>query len=394
MRTLQLNPARPAACAVAALILSTAAFAAQPIKVTGKVASLTFSDAASQLARDPVDYVNARPKLLPIASNYSAEMANADLMGSLATAAATGGTPAAVQGKDGDGKESPVFLGTPARIVPDDGGIYSPQEFGTSNLPFSTSRADGATGTTNKTYPFRASGKLFFSENGSTFICSASLIGKGLVVTAAHCVSDFGTNRFYSDFRFVPGYKNGAAPYGNWTAKSVFVLAAYVQGTDTCSQRGVVCKDDVALIVLNPQNGKYPGSSTGWYGWGYDGYGFTGNGLTHVTQIGYPACLDNGQIMERNDSQGMTSSANANNTVIGSLMCGGSSGGPWLVNFGKRPNLTQTTSGFSSSDNIVIGVTSWGSISTGPKDQGAAPFLSTNIKNLVTAACNAYGTAC
>jgi hypothetical protein len=107
----------------------------------------------------------------------------------LSSVAAMGGNPAVVYGKEGDGKESPLFLGAPARIIPEDDGIYSPQEFGTSNLPYSTARADGATGTTNKTYPFRAAGKLFFSDNGGSFICSASLIGKGLVVTAAHCVS-------------------------------------------------------------------------------------------------------------------------------------------------------------------------------------------------------------
>jgi V8-like Glu-specific endopeptidase len=208
-----------------------------------------------------------------------------------------------------------------------------------------------------------------------------------LVVTAAHCVSEFGKNRFYSNFRFVPGYKSGAGPYGNWSAAVAWAPTAYVKGTDSCSQKGVVCKDDVALLVLAAQSGRFPGTSTGYYGYAYDNAGFTSNGLTHVTQIGYPVCLDNGEIMERNDSQGFKSAANANNTLIGSLMCGGSSGGPWILNFGKRPTLTGTTSGSSAQENTVIGVTSWGSISNGPKEQGAAPFLSTNIQSLVSSAC-------
>jgi hypothetical protein len=156
----------------------------------------------------------------------------------------------------------------------------------------------------------------------------------------------------------------------------------------------VICKDDVALIVLNAQSGRYPGTNTGFYSYGFDGYGFTSNKLTEVTQIGYPACLDNGEIMERTDSQGATSASNSNNTLIGSLMCGGSSGGPWLVNFGRRPNLTGTTSGTYPLSNTVIGTTSWGSTATGPKNQGAAPFLSTNIKALVTGACGANAGAC
>ncbi len=375
-------------CAISAAVL-----AAQPgVKQMGAITGITFSDAATQLARDPVDYVNAKPKALPIASNYSPEVARAELIGLLSSAAASGRPPGYSRGQPGDGREQPVFLGKPAAYS--DGGGVSPQEWGTSNLPFSTARADGFTGTTNKTYPFRASGKLFFNEGSSTFVCSASLIAKGLVVTAAHCVADFGKNTFHTNYRFVPGYKNGSGPYGNWAAKSAYVLASYANGSDSCAQSGVVCKDDVAVIVLAAQAGKYPGTNTGFYSYGWDGYGFTAAKLTHVTQIGYPVCLDNGEVMERNDSQGATSASNSNNTIIGSLMCGGSSGGPWLVNFGKRPNLTDTTSGTDPQINTVIGTTSWGSTSTGPKNQGAAPFLSTNIKSLVSTACGANAGAC
>ncbi len=156
----------------------------------------------------------------------------------------------------------------------------------------------------------------------------------------------------------------------------------------------MVCRDDVAVVVLAPQGASLPGTSTGWYGYGYNNAGFTPSNQVHITQTGYPACLDNGAIMQRNDSQDFKSPALANNTVLGSLMCGGSSGGPWIVNFGRRPALTGTTSGSQSQINSIVGVTSWGSISTGPKQMGASPFLNTNIQNLVTAACNANPTHC
>jgi V8-like Glu-specific endopeptidase len=373
--------------------LSAAVLAAQPgVQQKGAITSIHFPDHATQMARDPVDYVNAKPMALPIATNYSPEVARAELIGLLSSVAASGRQPGFSRGQVGNGQEHPVFLGRPANSA-DDGGV-SPQEWGTSNLPFSTERADGFTGTTNKTYPFRAAGKYFGTDGSSSFVCSASLIAKGLVVTAAHCVAHFGQSRFYTNLRFAPGYKNGVAPYGNWTAKAAYVPLAYYNGSDSCAQSGVVCKDDVAVVVLNPQGGKLPGTTTGFYSYGYDGYGFTSNKLTHVTQIGYPVCLDNGEIMERNDAQGATSAANSNNTVIGSLMCGGSSGGPWIVNFGKRPNLTQTTSGTDPAINTVVGTTSWGSTSTGPKNMGAAPFLSTNIKSLVTTACSANPGTC
>jgi len=220
------------------------------------------------------------------------------------------------------------------------------------------------------------------------------LIKKGVVVTAAHCVANFGTGQLYSNWHFIPGYRNGAAPFGDWTVKNAFVLTSYLNGSDPCAVAGVVCRDDVAVLLLNAKAGKYPGTSTGWYGFGWNGLGFTSAGLTHITQVGYPVCLDNGELMERNDSQGFKSAANSNNTVIGSLMCGGSSGGPWLINFGVRPSLTGTTAGTAPDANVVVGVTSWGFVSNAPKEQGASPFLSGNIVPLVNSACSAVPAAC
>ena len=154
-----------------------------------------------------------------------------------------------------------------------------------------------------------------------------------------------------------------------------------------------MCANDVAVILLQAQGGAYVGTTTGWYGYGWDGLGFVNN-VTHLTQIGYPVCLNNGLFMERNDVQGVKNAAFTNNTTYGSLMCGGSSGGPLLANFGVRPALTGTTAGTAPNPNIVIGVTSWGYVNNAVKQQGASPFTSSNIVPLVNAACAAAPAAC
>ena len=292
------------------------------------------------------------------------------------------GAPGRSPGFAGNGLQKPVNLGKPAFS---DGGV-TPERFGTFDQPFTTARAD-LSSPTNTMYPYRASGKLFFKIGTASYICSASLLKRGIVVTAAHCIVDFGKKQAYANWQFIPGYRNGIAPFGVWTASRVNVLGSYYAGTDSCAISGVVCTNDVAQIQLVPQNGAYPGTSTGWYGYAYNGWGFTPSGLTHITQIGYPAGLDSAAYMERNDSYGYKSPANSNNTIIGSLMDGGSSGGPWIANFGQPPVLTGVVAGSYPNPNVIVGVTSWGFTSSTVKAQGASPFLSTNIGTLINTAC-------
>jgi hypothetical protein len=113
-----------------------------------------------------------------------------------------------------------------------------------------------------------------------------------------------------------------------------------------------------------------------------------------ITQVGYPVALDGGALEERNDSQGYISTDLSNNTIIGSLETGGSSGGPWVVNLGLRPALDGTSFGAFANPNVVVGVTSWGYASTDIKQQGASPFTRNNIAVLVAAACAANPGYC
>ena len=135
--------------------------------------AVTIQDPSKAASAATIDYVNAKPMDLPKTS-----AAPADLIRAL-TSPASLGTPGLVAGAAGNGQQSPVWLGMAA--VADD--EITPQEFGTNNHPFSTARADLFTLATNTQYPYRASGKLFFTKPGvtGTFVCSASLIKRGVV---------------------------------------------------------------------------------------------------------------------------------------------------------------------------------------------------------------------
>lgn len=342
--------------------------------------------ASSQVSNGDIDYANAIP--MDSKSPYPAVYDSADLPSE------SPGMPGSVGGQPGNGKTNLVRL--PVGNLADDG--KSSQEFGTSNHPFTTKRVDtvgaGAANTASLRYPYRATGKLYFKIGSSSYVCSASLIKRGIIVTAAHCVANFGKNQFYSGWQYVPARYDDLAPYGVWDVNGAWVLSSYFNGTDTCAAGavGVVCKNDIAVLRVTPKTTAptYPGTATGWYGYGWNGYGFTPNNLALFNQLGYPVALDGGLRMQRTDSQAFVSAANAGNSVWGSLQTGGSSGGPELVNLGISPALSGGIQhGAEWEDNRVVGVTSWGYTNQAVKQQGASPFLSTNIVPLVATACAA-----
>jgi V8-like Glu-specific endopeptidase len=271
-----------------------------------------------------------------------------------------------------------------------------PQEHGSaSNHPYTTSRVDLRGATLSKAYPYSAVGKIYYKDGLDTFVCSASLIGRGVIVTAAHCVAAFGEDRFFSGWQFVPGLSGKKKPYGVWNVLTAWVKSSYLDGTDSCSEPGIVCENDVAILIVKPKGKVYPGKKTGYLGFGWDGFGFTPTGLVLVNQLGYPTSHDDGLLMQRTDSQGFVSAADSGNTVWGSRQTGGSSGGPEVLNLGAEPLLTEgIVFGDSSDYNMVIGVTSWGYTDDVTKEQGASPFTADNVLSLVNDACAAAPAAC
>lgn len=257
--------------------------------------------------------------------------------------------------------------------------------FGSFGLPYTSTRvALGASGFTPghpnylaTTYPYRTVGRLTFSGPGFTAFCSASVIRRGILVTAAHCIQDFGTgSALFTGHAFTPAfYGPGAtaaqqAPYGTWTAHALQRPLSWANGQDTGDgAQGGASNNDLALIAVRPLNGKLIGDVVGTLGYGWNNYSFVkspktgGLNVAAVTTLGYPGLLDDGAILQRSDGPAyLTKVSGALQIWQGSDFTGGSSGGPWVVNFySAQPVRSGGAVAGGANGRYVVGVTSWGS---------------------------------
>lgn len=84
-------------------------------------------------------------------------------------------------------------------------------------------------------------GVLFDGGMDGDHFCTASVVrsaGHDVIVTAAHCLDG------QDDAVFVPGYRDGRAPYGTWPVEDVYMDDAWLEdGSED---------DDVAFAVLGP----------------------------------------------------------------------------------------------------------------------------------------------
>lgn len=99
-------------------------------------------------------------------------------------------------------------------------------------------------------------GTLFSGGLSGTHHCTASVVDSpagDVIVTAAHCLTTGATTKDV----FVPGYRDGSAPYGVWQISHVVEAGAWTHGGDV--------DDDVAFAVVEPLNGRSLESVVGSY---------------------------------------------------------------------------------------------------------------------------------
>jgi hypothetical protein len=147
-------------------------------------------------------------------------------------------------------------------------------------------------------------------------LCTASVVHsphRDLVVTAAHCLVDAG------DVAFVPGYRDGEAPYGVWKVARVFLPGGWTQERDEDS--------DVAFAALDERDGQGVEDVVG-------GNRFapgTATGATPVTVTGYPNA---GEAPVRCVNRSTAHSATQQRIACPGFS-GGTSGSPWVNGYGE-----------------------------------------------------------
>jgi V8-like Glu-specific endopeptidase len=182
-------------------------------------------------------------------------------------------------------------------------------------------------------YPVSTVGKLFFTQTGKNFVCSASVINRSTLATAGHCVHA-GNNLqsgFSTNVLFCPSFSPaGVDPVrGCWPGVSLTTSFQWFNASNFDRDYGCIVTRTTGTKIANKI-----GNITGWTGrawnwpsrqpilaWGYpQGAPFAGNRLITTASTEWYQ-------LNRNASESQLSK------YIGNDQTGGSSGGPWWLNF-------------------------------------------------------------
>ncbi|HEY9243956.1 MAG TPA: hypothetical protein VIP48_18370 [Streptosporangiaceae bacterium] len=191
-----------------------------------------------------------------------------------------------------------------------------------------------------RTYPYEVNGKLFFTNNGGNYVCSATSVASASgtsneneIWTAGHCAANTSGNTHLWDSSaiFIPAYNGNVSnfdPFGEfvWTGGAI-TSSAWFNNSD-------LTEDEAAMTVgTSTTTGRTLGQSVGW-----DGFAWNWPVNQQFVAFGYPAASPyNGANLV--EDIGATAGQDGNISgadptrpiVIGNPMTGGSSGGAWNI---------------------------------------------------------------
>ena len=187
--------------------------------------------------------------------------------------------------------------------------------------------------------PYSSHGKVFLTITGGDapgdYVCSGTAIAappsaaataEGVVWTAGHCVYDTGGG-YASNWMFVPGYEDGAAPFGEWPATGLLALERWSRDGNLASDLGA------AVVGPDPQGRSLPELVGG------RGIAFDQPRAQLYSSFGYPALappieFDGERLFSCTSVGGLSDNPPGPGPQTLSIPCdmtAGSSGGGWVA---------------------------------------------------------------
>jgi V8-like Glu-specific endopeptidase len=176
----------------------------------------------------------------------------------------------------------------------------------------------------------QTTGKVFFTLAGTDYVCSGSstvAANKSLVQTAGHCLNE-GPGGFASNFTFVPAYDDGSAPYGQFAAATLYTSSQFANQGDL--------DYDIGYAIVGTSGG-----STLTDAVGAQGVGFNLARNATMYSFGYPAAppYDGTSLAWCNGPVIADTYGGGSDQGMVCNMTGGSSGGPWFINYNEGSGI-------------------------------------------------------
>lgn len=196
----------------------------------------------------------------------------------------------------------------------------------------------------------KTTGKVFFTEHGVNYVCSGSVVQsthENLVLSAGHCVHGGSGGGFVTNWIFYPGWNNGPSSLGAWTATQLYTTSGWASSSDFDDDAGFAVVTGSSSSLEDTLGAQVPTIS------------FNGPSTTDTySAFGYPASGKyKGQKLIYCEGKVKVALDGNQTLALPCNMTGGSSGGPWLVNYtsGARVIESLTSYGYSSVRNTLFG---------------------------------------
>jgi len=176
---------------------------------------------------------------------------------------------------------------------------------------------------------YKSVGKFFVRALGARFSCTATVIGRNIVVTAAHCFKGVidGVKYTTTGWMFAPMWHDNQFPYGTWSVHSVYLLRGWIDKLDP--------RLDYAVVVLNPRSGRDVGYYTGQDSWN-SSLTLAPGQSTPVRVVGIPEASTGARISVTREVAVQVGRGFTALTASTPGFDNGTSGGPWFSPFSPQ----------------------------------------------------------